>query len=291
MNVLTFVMCILMLLTLMTYGRLEMFRGFSFVQAQFKEYMEKTERNYLNEQAIKRYEDSPATTKEKTDQQQNKKNPASALLSFNLFIDKEQRALHQADLEPHLSAAKSLMTFLYGDQEFFKKAEENRPDFLNEILNALMESTNGLLPTVKLKKTEEIATIDLGDSELNEIFTRMLKGSVEEVVEESKTAEPSFKPERGYYSLLDFITIQSNKLKIRVFLASPQVLISLYGNLSTVRSIVDVRYRLFSALRNESTTAEAAAAEFKAVFQNQQLPSIPDTMLDFGVSKTNPRTY
>jgi hypothetical protein len=130
----------------------------------------------------------------------------------------------------------------------------------------------------------------------------MLKGSVDKVAapveepEESARAaafEPSrsYNPERGYSALLDFITIERNKLKIRVFLASPQLLMALFGNENTVRNIIETRYELYRQLVNEEITPEAGKMEFQGQFQNQQLPEVPPEMLDFGISKTNPNRY
>lgn len=304
MNILLFVMTMLMLLALMTYGRLESFRSFAFVQSQFKEYMEKTERSYVTEEARKRYQKEKGSTKAKGDEEKSEKNGASSKLSFNLFVDKDERANHQSELEAHMNIAKNLMHFLYGDQPFFIEMEEKRPDFLNEIFAALIGITDEYTKKEKLnaKKVKEIATIDLGAQELNEVFTKMLKGAVEKVAkpETDETAEGEqqiadfqrrFKPDRGYYSLLDFITIEKNKLKIRVFLASPQLLMALYGNPDTVQQILDARYSLYRQLVREEITPEMGMQDLQSQFQNLQLPAVPVEMLDFGVSKTNPNTY
>jgi hypothetical protein len=299
-------MTMLMLLALMTYGRLESFSGFAFVQAQFKEYMQKTERNYVNEEANKRYDKEVASKKEKNDSESesNPKNPASSTLSFNLFIDKNERIKHPNELEIQMNIAKNLMFFLYGDQPFFMEMEERRPDFMNEIFAALMRVTEEQTKKEKLntKKVKEIATLDLGDLALNEVFTKMLKGSIEMVVEEMNPSNPEaqplhpFKPARGYYSLLDFITLQKNKLQTRVYLASPQLLMAIYGNPEVVRQIIRVRNGIYYDLINTSPegyndAAKTAKEQFQSQFQNLQTPFIPATMLDFGVSKTDPRKY
>jgi hypothetical protein len=294
-------MTVLMLLAMMTYARLESFRGFTFVQSQFKEYMQKTERNYGNEQAWIRYEAAHGSTREKKEEQENEKNPASPKLSFNLFINKEERAKYPAELETHITIAKNLMNFLYGDQKFFNEMLEKRPEFLDEIFASLMQMTAQHANKEKLntKKLKEIATVDLGDPELNKAFTKMLQGTVEKVEDagaddenlESASTETLFKPKRGYYSLLDFITIQRNKLRIRVFLASPQLLMAIYGNSATVQDILNMRNRLYKQLINKEISPELGKEEFQSLFQNIQLPEVPVEMLDFGISKTDPHSY
>ena len=107
-----FVMSMLMLLVLITYGRLENFRNFAFVQIQFKEYMEESERAYLNEEAKKRYQKTVATKSEKNENDNREKNPASSKLSFNLFVDKEERNNRQDQLETQINLARSLMIYL-----------------------------------------------------------------------------------------------------------------------------------------------------------------------------------
>lgn len=292
-------MSLLMLLALMTYGRLETFRSFAFVQAEFKTYMEKEERRYANDQAIKRYETSPASQQEKDEEKSQERNPASPKLSFNLFLDKDERASNAALMKPFTDLAKSLMTFLYGGQPFFQEMEQKRPGFLDEILQALIKLSDTFADKEKLHKIKEVATLDLGDPQLNEVFTKMLRGSTEvpeeiPLDEQDLTQEPSeqpIKPVWGYESLLDFITVQKNKLKIRVFLASPELLMAIYGDPSTVDDILATRYQLYRDLVNNVTDSKTSSEDFKSKFTNMQLPTIPADMLDFGVSKTNPRSY
>lgn len=281
-----FVMSMLMLLVLITYGRLENFRNFAFVQIQFKEYMEESERAYLNEEAKKRYQKTVATKSEKNENDNREKNPASSKLSFNLFVDKEERNNRQDQLETQINLARSLMIYLYGDQSFFKEMEEKRPNFLNEIFAALIRESEEL---PKLKKTKEIATIDLKDPDLNEVFTRMLKGAYEKPP--PKEEQRPLKLKEGYYSLLDFITVDKNKLKLRVFLLSRQLLAVTFGSPQVVEDIITTRNALYRNVKNNVLDANSASNEFKGLYGNSQQPFVPAEILDFGVSKTNPRKY
>ena len=286
MNVLLFVMSMLMLLVMITYGRLESFRSFAFVQVQFKEYMEHNERAFVNQSAVDRYNSTVATRSEKSQVDQREKSKASSKLSFNLFIDKKERDANQQQLETHLNVARSLIYYLYGDQEFYKELEIKRPNFVNEIFSALMTQSE---PLSKIKKVKELATIDLKDPDLNDAFTRMLKGAYEKP---PKNKEPRpIKLDEGYYSLLDFITVGTGKLQLRVFLASRQLLIAVYGNSSTVDEIVRVRYQLYKNVVDKVMDVGQAGEELKTLFGNSALPFVPADFLDFGVSKTNPNRY
>lgn len=273
----------------MTYGRIESYRGFAFMQSQFKEYMEHAERLDANKAAQNRYIKEKASTKKGSDAAKNK---SSSLLSFNLFIDKEERDKQSDKIPLQITLAKNLMFFLYGDQPFFISMQEKRSNFLDEIFAALIKASDNFTKEQKLNrnKAEEIATIDLGDMELNDVFAKMLRGSIEEVgnVDINTNPTPSFKPTRGYYPLLDFLTIARDKLKIRVFLASPQLLMAIYGNADIVRQILDARKNLYNDVVAGPTKEAPATQSFQAQFQNSQLPEIPNDILDFSVSKTRP---
>lgn len=286
MNVLMFVMSILMLLVMITYGRLESFRNYSFAQVKFKEYMEHSEREYLNEAAVQRYRNTVATRSEKTEKEKREKSKGSPKLSFNLFVNKGERDANPQKLETHLNVARSLIGYLYGDQPFYKELEAGRPNFVTEMLTALIAQSETL---PKITKAKELATVDLNDSQLNDAFTRMLKGAYVEPLKEEEKRPVKLKD--GYYSLLDFITVGNNKLEMRVFLASRQLLMAVYGNPALVNEIVRVRYQLYKNVVAKVMTAEQAREEFKAAFGNQALPFVPGNFLNFDVSKTNPNQY
>lgn len=287
MNILLFVMSILMLLVMITYGRIESFKNDAFIQAQFEDYMENSERVYINETAIKHYRDTSATRLEKSEKAERKKSKASAKLSFNLFIDKEQRAENPLSLETHIHVAERLIELLYGDQLFYKELLAKRPNFVAEILSALIRESEN---SPKISKAEELATIDLKDPELNDAFTRMLKGAYEEPPKGKKEKRP-YRLDSGYYSLLDFITVVPNKLKLRVYLASKQLLLAVYGNQLLVNDILRVRYQLYRDVIKNNMNADQASKEFKSLFGNLALPYVPADFLDFSVSKTNPNQY
>src|ERR1700719_3029580 len=109
MNVLIFVLAMLMVLSILTYGRIESFRHFAIVQTQFENYMTVMARKNVNELEIDRYNRThvPARYKDSN----STPNPASSKLSFNLFIDKGERNQHQKDLEVLRTAAKNMMYY------------------------------------------------------------------------------------------------------------------------------------------------------------------------------------
>lgn len=121
MQVLLFVMTILMLMSIMTYGRLESFRNLAGAQGEFKRYMKVTERKFLNEQAQKRYTSITASQDEEVEKKEQEKNPATPKITFRFFINREEREKNEAMRDQFLLIAKNLMTFLYRGQEFFPR--------------------------------------------------------------------------------------------------------------------------------------------------------------------------
>jgi hypothetical protein len=298
-----YVATMLMLLVLMTYGRLESFRGFSYIQSEFKQYMEKHEREFINDEAIRQYNDTVAKSTNPTANSDQEKSEARSLVMFNLFINKQEREAHPKEFDQLNQITRNLIAYLYGDQPFYKKLEEKRPNFVSEIFQALIRETDGLNEKDKLKKIGELSTVDLRDFELNEVFTSMLKGSIElhEKIPQSENVgirteegrqvfKPNFQPIEGYYSLLDFLTLDKGNYKIRIFLASPQLLMAIFGNPSIVYDILQTRYDLYKAVKSGMDPKEAEKT-FLQQYLNQRLSYINSETLDFGVSKTNPRNY
>lgn len=269
-----------MLLTLITYGRLESFRGFGFVQKQFEEYMKNKERQYVNKEAIKRYENTPATRREKKEKEENERQSASSKLSFRLLIDKKEREAYPDKLDPHRTLAKRLIAVLYGNQPFYKKLEEKRPAFVDEIFDRIMLETENQI--------KELANIEFADLELNEAFTNMLKGQEAKAAEKDKQI---VRGNEGYPPLINFITLQPKKLVIRVYLASEPLLMAIYGNHDAVNEILTTRNRLYHEVKVRKAMTVQEAQEELTGLCGRFATDIPKSMLNFSVSNTNPKGY
>ena len=118
----------------MTYGRIESYRGFAFMQSQFKEYMEHAERLDANKAAQNRYIKEKASTKKGSDAAKNK---SSSLLSFNLFIDKEERDKQGDKIPLQITLAKNLMFFLMETCRFLFRCKKSVLTFLMKSLQRL----------------------------------------------------------------------------------------------------------------------------------------------------------
>lgn len=237
--------------------------------------------------AIKNYRGTPATRLAKAEKEKRELSKASSKLSFHIFINKQERSTNQSSLETHIHVAERLIELLYGNQLFYKELQLKRPNFVAEILSSLIRESDNF---PKISQAKELATIDLKDPELNDAFTKMLKGAYEEPPPEEKEKRP-YQLASGYYSLLDFITVVPNKLTLRVYLAPKQLLLAIFGNEALVNDILRVRYQLYTNLNNNIVDASQASDEFKGLFGNSSLPYVPSNFLDFSVSKTNPNLY
>ena len=313
MNVLLIVTTMIMIMASLTYARLEIYRSLSLRQAEFERYMNTTERGYINSTAEWWYDNSKAEIRGSSSNPQTRTD-ARSHLSFLIFVDNKQAAKHAKEYPKLYYMAKKLIVSLYKDQPFFQEFVQLRPDIVDALLRSLIKA-DGLPNEQKLKKAPELANLDLGDPVLDSFLYFILKGlQVEE--EEKKTdsglpplmepliqeeegevddevEEPNhkeaFKSPKGYRSLLDFIALD-DAVKIRVYLASKELLTAIFDNKDTVDAIMAARTDLYKKVI-AGLDAPQASAQFKSLFASKSDPMFDDTVLDFTVSKTNPKKY
>lgn len=317
MNVLLFVTSLLMILSLLTYAKVDSFRYFLGMEAQFEKYMSSMERSYTNEAAKQWYKTTFAPKNKPIEPKKNPNDPSqkrtgssSSRLSFNVFIDETMRNQNPGLLENTTKWAKDLMRTLYSQQEFFKEAEKQNPYFMDQILERLSRAAEQLPKGQKLKNAIDLSTLELGPG-LEDIFYLMLKGCVRELEvatkpspstvqalneDESEEDEMEIAEEaleyagaKGYDSLLNYITLR-NTPKIKVYLASRPLLQTLVGDPNAVNNIIETRNNLYQAVSSNSMDPVAATEQLKSMFQ-AYLGSGDDAYLDFNVTKTNPAEY
>ncbi|MBA3239318.1 MAG: hypothetical protein H0T62_13375 [Parachlamydiaceae bacterium] len=310
MNVLLFVTSFLTILALLTYAKIDSFRYFSGIEAQFERYMEQIEQVYSNQIAEKWYK----TTKANTSDGHGRRPPdASPRLSFAVLIDSNLRAQNQDLYDNTMIWAKSLMTVLYKDRPFFKEASQKSPHFLTEILEGLGRAVDQLPAEQKkqLKNAADLTNLKL-DSNIDTSFYLMLKGCQREEskmglvplnqsnfvsldgndsdyeddnIEEAK----EYTGGKGYDSLLNYITLQKST-KVRVYLASFPVLQAISGQAAFARSIIEARTSIYQTIKNASPIPDDTSTQFQAVVQGY-ISGANTKFLDFTVTKTNPAQY
>lgn len=264
----------------MTYARIESFRDLSGLMAQFEWYIQTHERRYSNNVMDQKYNDQNPDRKKTgidPDAKQEAEEKACSKLSLYLFFNKKQRELKQKIFDEQYHLAKILIDKLYGNAAFFKQAEENHPDLSALLLDGMIAASENQ----PVKSVSDIASLDLGNAELNEVLYRILKGTVE-IEKQDK--------EKTYPSLFKYITLK-NKTKIRVYLASKNLLLAIYGDPGLVNAILDERKNLFKEIKDEEKSPAEATKEFQSQFAGKQQSDIAEDILDFTVTKTNPKSY
>lgn len=313
MNVLIFVMTMLMLLAAMTYARLDAYRGSRTFQIVYEDYMQNVERGMINSRAEKVYKSIDLESKETGNK--SPKSQAISRIGIKLFVDEVGRS--KAGVWDQTKILfKNLIEVLYKDQPFYQDLEASRPDFVDEIINELVRTIDGLPNELKPKSAAGLANIKLEDAQLDKALYLMLRGApfkiiapeqqsnqgnpgnppVVEEVEPDTTASADQKEEeaelqehvspKGYYSLLDFVTLSSTP-KIRVYLAPPPVLQAIFIDPATVNAILEERYSLYKQAK-DGTDVKELGTRFKNQFERLKDSRINDDSLDFSVSKTRP---
>lgn len=316
MNILIFVMTMLLLLASMTYARLEVYRNSQIFQVLFESYMQKDERGYINLAAQREYDRTKGS--KKGSKESGNKVDASPRISLSPLFKKQGKEEDPKEKERFLVLLKNLITSLYADQPFYREMQKQRPQFVDDVILALMRSVDSLPEAKRPKKAVDLANIHLGDDQLNEVYYKMLHGAPsKEIIEAQPSAllmqEPiednehdddesdaaiaekeadEHKSPKGYYSLLDFVTLDPVK-KVRIYLASPEVLEAIYfNNPDIVQEILRERRELYKeALGHDKEGIKSLSETFKNRFNNREDPLVGESILDFTVSKTDPKKY
>lgn len=310
MNVLLFVTSLLTILALLTYAKIDSFRYFLGIEAEFERYMQTIEQDYTNTKAEDWY--SKTRTKENSGGG-GKKAEGSPRLSFLVFIDSDLRSKNSELYQNTMQWAKSLMTTLYGNRQFFKEATQKSSLFIEEILEGLGRAVEQLPDQKKkLKNAADLMNLNL-DPQIETPLYLMLKGCQRDKADEANmpvkqnnfVTNPNeidpddeednlqeaqeYTADAGYDSLLNYITLQ-NKPKIRVYLASLPLLQAITGQESFARGIIEARTSLYQSIKNISPLPDEISTQFQSMVQGY-LGNANTTYLDFTITKTNPTQY
>lgn len=311
MNILLFVMSLLMMLALLTYGRLDMYRSFVVTQGEFERHMTDGERNAINHGAQQWYDWTTLTTKNGSPKKSAPKDASPRLNLYYLFQPEIQQS------RPELESAtkellKKLIYIVFGEQKNFKDALDKNHHLVDELIHAMAAAGSRLtLEKKPIKTTDGLENLELNNPVLQDIYYWMLKGyhrpkpseesstvqkQVLDISEETgDREEPTDNQaeehlhEEGTVSLLDFITVSASKTKIRVFLAPRAILLAIFGDPHTVDEILQNRHEMYLQARNEKDNA-SLSDQFKQKFASRSI-NIPESMLDFSVTATDPRAY
>lgn len=339
MNILLFVTSLLMILSILTYARIDNFRYFLGMQAEFERYMRSIERLYINDSAEVWYDTTIATRRQPA-AATPPSTPAAApteagaapvdtatpiaptgsptsRLSLKVLFDQKLHSAHENAYHQTREWFKQLMKELYSEQLFFKKMAATHSDFLNELIAALENTIQALPENERPKTAADLANLNL-EGEFKEVFYLMLKGCpkeellMEERPEEKADSKPKiiisgeavesipedesddaneaieYSSPQGYDSLLNYITMR-NTTKIRVYLASRELLSVIFKDPTIVEAVIKMRMSLYKMVLKDLPPADATK-QFQVAFQGVDTPDA-ESILDFKVTKTNPSDY
>lgn len=312
MNILLYVMTLLLLLSAMTYAKIDSFRSLVGLNAGFVHYMEKTEREPISQVADNWYARLHPSSNATRKDEKAKRVIGSPRLSFYLFIDAEERSQNGEAYSQTRELTKQLLTYLYGEHKEFKEAIARKPNFFNELLDAIQQAAKELPETRELSRADDLSKLPIADTELHYLFYLMLNGQPkaeestsqnhveaaqieleEEAPDQEAEAEAEAESEEahspaGFTSLLDYITLK-NVLKIRVFLAPRPILMAIYGDAQVVDDLMKTRRLLFNEVMR-GKPLEEATQEFMAAFASRGNASLYSAILEFAVTKTAPKS-
>ncbi len=190
-----------------------------------------------------------------------------------------------------------LIKALYGNQSFFIEAKKKNSRLEDDLLRLLFEKAE----QSHINKEKNLANIDLGDEEMQQVLYKMLKGNRPDKVDTDqeenkeatadKTSEPPLSPE-SYPSLFDYISLHRGQSKpLSIYLASPELLQAVFQNADIVNTILKDRENIYKTLKNDKNANKVILMDqFKLRFKDSIPSDIDPSLIDFGISKTKPKS-
>ena len=164
MNVLLFVMSMLMILTLMTYARLDSYRLQSGLQGEFVRYMQELERAYLNKAEDDIYTNFIVNPK-KGDPKKGQTRSSGRINWTPLLYGKTEDPQYSQIFE----LSKRLIQLLFTDNIAVQEMIVQRPFYFEEIFGELQRIVPSLQGQYKIKKIQDLGNVQIGDG-LDTIF-------------------------------------------------------------------------------------------------------------------------
>jgi hypothetical protein len=260
MNILPFVITLLLILSVITIEKLEKFKNREVVKKEYQSFIEGSERFAINDRQEK------LCDKKKTSKKQ---------LSFRYFLVKGERKNGNEEESRQLRLITiEFLKVLYGKATFYKEMEQKRPNFLDDLLDGLIASTDRLTDKDKLRRVEDMSRLKLDDPELQDVLYKMLKGTVKK--EDTKEKFVLKNEGTSYLSLLDYIHFEKSKI-ITIRFASRELLEAIFGSSEIADQIIVMRKELCAVKNHPESNL------FAQKFKGKQINGISDDILDFEI--------
>lgn len=286
MNVLMFTMTMITLLATMTYAKIDSFRTLQISETEFQNYIEKTERKIINDEADIWYKNIVINPKG-SNTPGNAKPPriGTSKFSWSVLLDRDERDKDPQKLKQVIELTKKLIYNLFSDQKVFTNMMEANPDILDRLFSSLINAVEKLPGDRKIKKIIELSSLDLQNEELNLLLYELIKENPHKT---SLKENKQVKTNKDSYSLLDQLTTEAKPT--RLFLASRALLTSIFNQDSGLADqVILKRQTLYNQVKGGMDIPEANA-EFEA-FIKSIFPYINPKLFNYSVSKTDPKKY
>lgn len=279
MNVLPLVLLLLLVLSMLSMQQVENFKNRGTIKKEFQDFLLYKARKDLNLNNKILYS--------------NEYYDKTHRINFNFLLQSPTQ--DSIEVKQLKLIIKNLMVELYGHTTFFQKLKEKRPEFIDELLEQLIEKAREEELTLN-GEIENLAHVELTDKELQNVFYQMIKGSMDnrDHVEKYRAAGTRNEGET-YLSLLSFLSAKANEgyrerpAMIPIYITPKEILLAIYADEQTVKGILAKRKEVWP---RKSTFKGAKTTEFTNFMKAQEKKQgITDTVLDFTVTTTNPENY
>lgn len=272
MNILPLIFTLLTILSILTIEKMERFTNKVIVQKKYEELFNNQLSSSFSIRQRRLYGWNP---------------PSYRHLTFRPFLQEKFRLDQPEKYAQIRQITIDLIHVLYGHTKFYKKMEQKRSDFVSDLLNAIQESAHSM-PENSIKRIHDAARLKLDDPVLQEVYYRMLKGTLSKEDSKKKENERFIGNKKTYYPLLTFFNYdgKDKDVKIKLGLAPKEILLAIYGNPELVQKLIDLRLELTNQLNNNKITKDEATAKFQAEFENKQKQGITD-ILDYTITTTS----
>lgn len=282
MNVLPIVFAMMILMGAITYSTMQSYLVSKTVDRHYQTYFSQVQQQVGNQRQFELYDKFTASSHSR-DGAPSPVNASSKLPIRSLFVPQEDAALTPLIRQ----LFKNLVAQLFGEQPFYKEALEKNPLLLDQLLESLMGMRDQFSgDDIDLKKL-------VFKEEEERLFWYCLfnKPPLEGESDDESTREERLFVQ-GFCSnhFQDLITArgQDATKPIRLFLASPELLLAIFQDTSVVSNIVSMRKELFNAVKKDPASKPIFTQEFAISF-NHYLPRyIPPKYVNWDVTGTNP---
>lgn len=277
MNILPLVFTLILILSVLTIEKMDRFKNKVIIQNEYEQAINEGENLVFNLRQRRLYGESSISHRQ---------------LTFRPFIHKKLRDEKPEKYKQIRQITIDLIQVLYGHTKFYKKMEQKRPQFVSQLIDAIQDKCDQMDEKC-FKRIDDVARIKLDDPVLQEVFYRMLKGTIGK--EESKKPEnlsilgneKTYFPLLTYFSYEELTTKKGLDNKIKLGLAPRELLLAIYGNQDLVEKLISLRIELTAHL-NKKLKKDEAMAKFQAEFDGKQKPGITD-ILDYEITTTEKR--